>query len=373
MCDDDDLIGALYATLTRDDALAVVLDMLARRFRCPSAVLVYVDPLRPEADIALAHGLSADAAAQQRYREEYAKDDPAPAAMARLSVGQAAATGRLFTADSMAASRFINEFYYPLGLREALGGPFVKQAGRFGLIAVHRGVDRLPFSDQDIACFERLLSHVMQVAELRNKFFQIKNEASSLADAIDPAATGIMIFDRQGGLSHANRAARTILARRDGLELLYSGRLKASDKITDGELQKLFERPEYMSAGKVLRFPRSGGQSHYVARVWRERLASREPWIDAGLSIYVSDPDREVGDISAALAEALDLSKPGAQLTAALLSGDDLASYARRHKMSQNTVKFHLKAAFAITGCRRQADLVRIAGTIVRDLALKQS
>ena len=80
-----------------------------------------------------------------------------------------------------------------------------------------------------------------------------------------------------------------------------------------------------MSATHVLRFPRDGGHSHYVARVLRERLAIREPWTDAGLSIYVSDPDREVGDISAALAEALDLSKPGAQLTAALLSGDDLA------------------------------------------------
>ena len=48
-----------------------------------------------------------------------------------------------------------------------------------------------------------------------------------------------------------------------------------------------------------------------------------------------------------------------AGVVAALAGGDDLKSYAKKRGLSYNTVRYHLKTAFARTGVRTQSRLVQ--------------
>jgi DNA-binding CsgD family transcriptional regulator len=57
-----------------------------------------------------------------------------------------------------------------------------------------------------------------------------------------------------------------------------------------------------------------------------------------------------------------------ATLVAALAAGDDLKDYAERAGISMNTVRFHLKTAYARTGVHRPSDLVRLVIGALRDL-----
>ena len=130
---DDDIVEAIYACATDEKALPRLLERLAARYSCISAAILFVDPHRPVADVALCQGVLTEEV-QARYRAEFAALDPAPKAMALLGAGEATTTDRLYDEDAKRRSAsFLDHFYYPLGLRETLGGPFVKTEGRFGV------------------------------------------------------------------------------------------------------------------------------------------------------------------------------------------------------------------------------------------------
>ena len=297
---------ALYASVTSDGAFATVLELLARRFRCPSASLVYVDPVRPEAQVAVGHGVL-DAAVQARYRAEFAALDPAPGAMAKIEIGTAITTDRLFTPEQKAQCRFFREFYVPLGLVETMGAPIVNDDGQFGIIAIQRGADRPPFDDAELSAFERLTAHIRQAIELRRAFFAIQTHASSLADAVDAVTAAIMILSPAGGLTHANRRAREILDRRDGFGLNRAGRLSASDAATNRRIASLFSsQPPHLPL--ILRVPRHHASSPYLTRISR---LNGEPVLTieraSGVLLTTHDPDGDPGDVGGLLEVAFGL------------------------------------------------------------------
>ena len=90
----------------------------------------------------------------------------------------------------------------------------------------------------------------------------------------------------------------------------------------------------------------------------------------AGWLILVSEPPEDVGSDPATLAAVLGISSRAAELVAAMLEGETLNAFCARQNMSRNTAKYHLRAAFHATGTSRQADLLRRATAVVRDLAL---
>ena len=355
------LLIALYSIVTRDDGLPAMLSLLGQRFGCRSAAFIYVDRVHPAADVVQGHG-AFDREAQERYRTRFAHIDPLPAIMARLPVGEAAASDRLFAPEAIDALPFIREYYHPLGLREALGGPIVNESGRFGIVAVHRGPERDPFTDAEIRDFERLIPHLAQVVALRRTFFEIAADAANTDAALDATATAVLVLDADGVLRRANAAARALLARGDALTLTPAGRLRAVEPEANRHLAAILRDPTSHEDTHLLSLPRAGEMLPCALRVLRRASHSGR------FIVHVSDPDRATADPAAILIAALDLPLAGARLVAALVSGEDLAGYAGRTGLSVNTVKFHLKAAFAATGTRRQADLVRIATGILRDL-----
>jgi GAF domain-containing protein/DNA-binding CsgD family transcriptional regulator len=341
----------------------IVLELLARRFGCIGAALIYMDPGRPAAAIAAGHGPTGRPEVQELYLREYARDDPAPAAFARLRVGDTLSTDHLFDQRFKESSRFIIEFYHPLGLRETIGGPFANEGGRFGLLGVMRGEEREPFDDDELAALARFLPHVKRAVEIRDAFFRLEARAATLEAIFDESAAAVLAFDRNMTLTHANKSARAILARADGLELDRAGRVRAKDARADVRLQALFNARRIARPHEILRVPRSNAGLFYAIRAMPVQLGS-----DVAMSLRVSEPDSLAGEMAAALRAALGLSEPASRLVEALLNGENLASYGKRARISQNTVKFHMKAAFEATGCRRQADLVRVAGAVIKDL-----
>ena len=360
---DESIIEAIYSSITQDDMFPIVLELLARRFGCVGAAMVYADPGRPGAAIAAGYGPTSKPEVQELYRREYARDDPAPAVFGSLRVGDTLSTDHVFDQRFKETSRFIIEFYHPLGLRETIGGPFANDGGRFGLLGVMRGEERKPFDDAELAALARFLPHVKRAIEIRDAFFKLEARASTLEALFDEGAAAVLAFDRNMTLTHANKSARAILARADGLELDRAGRLRAKGARADVRLQALFNDRRIKRHHDILRVPRSEAGLFYVVRATPVQLGSDVAW-----SVRVSEPDSLAGEMAAALRLALGLSEPCSRLVDGLLNGENLASYAKRARISQNTVKFHLKAAFEVTGCKRQADLVRVAGTVLKDL-----
>ena len=87
--------------------------------------------------------------------------------------------------------------------------------------------------------------------------------------------------------------------------------------------------------------------------------------------IFVHDPEGRIVDADEVLRASLGLTPSAARLVAALASNHDLKSFAEREGLSIHTVRYHLRTAFARTGTRTQADLVRLAVRHIHDLGLR--
>jgi GAF domain-containing protein len=361
---ESDLVLSIYQCVTREDALHQLLSLLARRFRCVAGALAFTDPARPGADVVMTYGVI-DEAAMARYRRDFAHLDPAPRLLAGLPLGSVTSTGRVFDAVKLAADPFFQGWYQPLGLEETLGGPIARGDGRFGIIGIQRNRERPPFDDSDIEAFGQLMPHLVQAIELRRAFFGLERRIDALEATIEPAPVGLMLF-RAGTLSHANLAARTILGRADGLILDRAGRLRASEAATDRRLREAIAAPGL--GGLVLSIPRDTMGRIYGLRITK-LPATLADGHAADTAVVITDPERRQPDGARVVAELFSMPPAAAQLAAALANGEDLQGYADRTGVSLNTAKFHLKAAFLATGTRRQADLVRQIGVVVRDLA----
>jgi len=359
------LLDAIYAIATDDGAVADLLSLLNDRFGCISAALVYGSSYRPTAQLVIGHGVMAGTA-QARYIADYAQLDPAPAAFAALPLGTAAATDRLFSAQERAASRFLREFYHPLGLFEALGAPIANGEGQFGLLAVHRGSGWVPFTDHEIDRFGEIASHVARAVGLRGKFFAVFNTANTRSVMLDRVNVGIMTVDAAGQLAEANAAARSILARGDGLTLTRTGRIRAVDRKADATLRAAFTGVS--NKPMICVAPRVGEGRPYALKVSRGEAG---PGLSNGeFLIQIADTQLPTTDIDRILVEGLGLSEQSARLTVALLHGETVRDFAVQAGIAESTAKFHLKAAFRATNTRRQAELVQLATTIVRDLSV---
>lgn len=359
---DENFLDAIYAIVANDEALAGLLARLASRFGCISSALFYGDRAKPAADIVLAHGVF-DAKVQARYLEHYASIDPAPAAIAALPLGVAGATDRIFTSEEERSSRFLLEFYHPLGLYEALAAPIARVDGRSGILAVHRGNDRPSFTDEEIQDFGAIASHVARAVVLRSRFFATKLAAELRGIILDGLPAGVIAVERHGRLVEANAAARAILARGDGLALSRPGRIRAVDKNADGVLSAAIATAS--SVSQIVLVPRGDDHRPYALKISADPGIRSASWV----IIRIAEGSTPPVDVESVLTRALGLSASSAAVTAALMRGEDTRAYAKRAGISENTVKFHLKSAFRATGTRRQSELVQLATATLRDLS----
>src|SRR5262249_61396062 len=126
-----------------------------------------------------------DEVAVARYAREFAALDPAPPALARLAVGEAGDTDRIFSREVRARDPFFNEFFRPHGLEECLGAAVLRDEDRVAEIGIHRGRDRSAFEDGDIAALERLLPHIQRALQLHRQFAALNGVANALATLVD--------------------------------------------------------------------------------------------------------------------------------------------------------------------------------------------
>ena len=366
------LLDAIYRGAVDNAAFAMALEKIGRRYRCNGTAMVVFDMQVDGAGLVLTTG-AWDADTTLGY-SRFAAADPAPAAFARLRQGTASPPGRMFDATFMRGDLFANEFFVPRGFRETMGATLFFDKSRFSLLGLHRGEDRGEFEDDEIADLERILPHLTRAFQLRRSFIGLQARNSVLEDAIERLQAGVVLLGPDGVVILANRAARRVFDRNDGFAPDRSKRLVLAGLDARKRLDALLADATSGGAGGTLAVNRTGRQQGYAV------LVSPVP---ANLSVegmgigdrpacllLVHDPDGRPADAAGTLKEALGLTPAAARLVAALVGDDDLKKHAAREGITIHTARFHLHAALARTGTRTQAELVRIAVRLLRDVGL---
>ncbi len=369
--DEGQFLDALYLGVRDGAAFDHALDLLCALFDVASAALIDFDAARPDVAAQAAVGIFSGETALI-YERDFAALDPAPPAFMKQPVGTVIPTYRLLPNERRRPGVFFNDFFRPLGLEECLGGTLASANGRFAMVGLHRAPDRKAFDDEDIVKLERLMPHLARALQLRRSFLTLDRRETALTDACDRLAAALIGVDEHGRTLFANEAARRLSARNDGIGLDRDGRPYAVDRAANQRLAQLVRDVASGGAGGVVRVPRPQGKTAYVLMVAPLAL---EDGVEAGggrsrgTVFVIHDPLYRSPPLPQRVAEMFGLPLGSATLVAALAAGEDLKDYAERCGISMNTVRFHLKTAYARTGVHRQSDLVRIITAALRDLS----
>ena len=346
--DETQFLDALYRGAVDESELNRALQVLQNMFHCRGGAFVAFDAHAPAADVSMTSGIFGEYG--RLYIEQFVAIDPAPLFFSRLATGTASTSDRVFSEQERNALPFFNEFFRPIGLTETLAGNLFNDGGRSSLIGVQRGDDRPPFDDDDIARMERLMPHIRRALQLR--------------------------LDSRGGAVFVNAAMQALARRADGFSLDRSGRPLLTNLVARRRFDALLEDVSKGGAGGVVSVQRTSGARDYAVLVAPSPASiAQMRWERAGMAgalVLVHDPDTRSRAPAELLERALNLPKGAARLVAALAADEDLKSFAEREGVTIHTVRFHLRTALARTGTRNQAELVRIAVRLLRDLALAE-
>ncbi len=348
--------------------------LLARHFDSPSACLGEVDVRSPGNRWMIgSSSMEPDQVARYSAAVEV---DPAPQRFKYLKPHTASTTDRIFSEGECRRSIFLHEYLRPAGLEHSLASPLYADERHFALVGVHQALHRKKFDDDDIACLERLSPHVARAMQLRRSFVMMKQKEETYAALIERRKSGLIGVREDGAVLFCNRAARMIANAADGITLDRAGHPMIASRDAAAAFARLRADVTQGGEGGYMRVPRPSGAKPYVTMVTR-LPGGRELLPGNGIGIFYSilDPGLIKTPPVQVVADVLQLPAGAAKLVRALLEGDDLKSYAERSSLSLNTVRSHLKVAFARTDTHSQADLVRDAAASLHatDFALQRA
>jgi hypothetical protein len=372
---DLEIVSALYSSIAEGRGIEPALELLARRFNCASALLVSFEAAVPNADVASAVGTFGEPKNLRTYHKDWSTRDPGPRAFSALRSGAASSTAVMFGPEFDRSNQFYNEFFRAIGLCETLGGNLSSRDGHVAIIGVIAGEkERRPFKPHEIAAFEMLMPHLARALQLRRTFAALGTKLAWLAHVIDRLLMGVIILGQEDSDIHVNRAAREIAARKDGFSLDRKGVPHCGNREAERALVKLCADVCSGGAGGIVRVPRRDAAPPYAVLVAPLPdhaplgVARSQPPHAPNLLILVHDPDAHTLSTAETIAAIFGLPTATARLVGALVEGEEARLYAERHRIRPDTVKFHLKTAFAKTGLRSQARLLQTVARAIAEL-----
>jgi regulatory LuxR family protein len=360
------IVEAIYRGACEPSELKRALELIAGYFDSSGVVLGELDAAHPKDQFVVAAN-GGDDQYFENY-QAYAEFDPAPRAWMAQPAGKAALTDRIFSREQRQSFVFLNEFLRPRGIDGSLGSSLFSDRGRFAMVAVLQDVGH-NYGDDDIARLERLTPHLARALQIRRLFLQSEARGKVLESIVDRNETGVVGLRGEGAALFVNRAAHAVATARDGIRLNRDGRLVLGDRAAATRLAALQADVANGGAGGLVRISRPSGRKPYIVLV--SPLPSGDDLFTnsrGGVLFAIHDPTHRKAPGEQRIAELLHIPLGAAKVLQAILEGMELKEYADRAGISMNTVRFHLKSAFALTGARSQAELVRNAMSALNDL-----
>lgn len=215
----------------------------------------------------------------------------------------------------------------------------------------------------------RLLVPHIQRAVAISRLLDVKSlVASNFSAALDAVATAVILVDGTLSIVSANRAARVMLAG-DGAIVERSGVLGLGSPAATAALRLAVRqgRREESALGRrgigipTMRHDGSPAVVHVLPLRNGGLRAGLAPNADA--AIFVAPAAGLPQPHNETIAALFDLTPAETRIYAALTGGRTLSETAGALGISLATAKTHLLRLFAKTGTRRQAELVRLAGS----------
>jgi DNA-binding CsgD family transcriptional regulator len=265
-------------------------------------------------------------------------------------------------------SEFFNDWAVPNGIGDCVFASLVRDGDSVAWLGIGANFRSEPFADPDkIKLLRLLVPHLQQALRLQSNLGTVESRQSGMLKALDCLAHGLVLFDGEGRVLLANRAAERIAAADDGLTLTRAG-LRATHPDENAALQRMIGR----AVGKGMGGFREGGSLALT------RFSARLPFVihlvpaetgEDGLSAVralavIVDIERRSQALERMLRRLYALTGAEATVACEAVRGEGLQSVADSMSVALSTVRVHLQRVFEKTHTHRQAELARLLLTI---------
>lgn len=248
--------------------------------------------------------------------------------------------------------------------------------------SAYRDLKAKPFGERERRRMQLLIPHLSRALGVMYRLHDAELKMTASLAALDQLACGVLVVDRTGRVSHANREAQRILKRGDGLLLRQdagsaAARLAAHEPAAQAQLRRALASvldPQLLAA------------SHFSCSVDVARRDGALPLLlqlaplpqDSGFLleagpaaaiVFVTDPDRPNRLDSSLLQRLYAVTPAEARLAAQLIAGETLATAAAHCGIGEPTARTQLRSLFEKTGTHRQADLMRLMVSLASSAA----
>lgn len=299
--------------------------------------------------------------------EAWAADNPFILAGApHLRTGFVCRSHEIIDARDVKRTPYFHEYLRRVDFLEHIAACIVREQDVSSMLFLPRRVTDDPHDERDVALVRALLPHLQRALAIHRRFAALDGVSAAVAEVLDRLPFGVVLLDGRGRSLLLNRAARDAIDANDGLSLARDGSVHAAG-ATHACLARLIAeacatgRGEGVAAGGTLLVTRPSGRRAYAVLATPLRVSDRrfgEPHPVAAL--FVSDPERDGADPQDILCRLYGFTPAESSVAWLLLAGKRVGDITDALAVTTNTVRTHVKRLLAKTGCRTQADLVRV-------------
>ena len=279
--------------------------------------------------------------------------------------------GRVMTGEELLEARALRrtDFYRhclkPLGLYHRLCGVVSRRADVVYYADVLRGRSQSAFDDEDRALFGSILRHLTVSLENHWRLVDARGENRALRSIMDRIDSAVFVVDSGARVLLANARSEGLLEEFEGLELR-DERIAAASRAEDRALREaIAEAAASSSTGgdaRILTISNPKGLHPLVLTI---TPAGNGVQGGAGASrpaaVLIARNPHPTYDLGrCAFASIFELTPAQGRLAGVMFAGHSLSEASRLLRVSENTVRSHLKQIYQKTHTHSQIELVHL-------------
>jgi hypothetical protein len=203
---DANLLALLYESVGRSDGWSTFIEALTRSYAGGAGLLAVHDST-------MRNGRAEVAAGQTRsdsfalYNQHYVRLNPWIPQLPKRTIGQVTPSEFLLRRADFIKSVFYHEFLRPLRIDSGVGVTVQQDGTRHMLVSVMFPSSTAERDGDTVGRLQRLVPHMMRVAQLNRQLAGIETRAVAAETALDRLATAMLVVGATAQVIHLNAAA----------------------------------------------------------------------------------------------------------------------------------------------------------------------
>ena len=226
-------------------------------------------------------------------------------------------------------------------------------------LSMFRDARRGPFYMCEADHFMRVAPELSRIISVAEKVWDISVDAS--LSALDRLGCAAALLDCRGCVKRFSRHAEALLG---SVLIVRHGRICATDRPSDARLQGLIGAAVWSRSGWAVRAEpvviAQNGSPRLLAEVMPMTSFMHDLFNGGDTLLYFTDLVAERPPSEQLLCLTFQLTAAEARLASSLATGEGLGAASARLAISRETARTELRAIFAKTGARRQAELTAL-------------